>query len=313
MDKLERLFSHLSLLPNASRFKKKTQALKTLHYDSDIQNSMTTLKNYVQTLMLLFQINPISSQPSRLLLQDAPQDSHDPEAPETPAEVICKDEPGESMLGLQRNIKDSDVWQKYLDPNRCICQRHRLFVREVSRWNLLSTNFSMQSLSRHNPWCPFSFQNEKLRKLTLDLEYTSIVLRKRLKLAFSMQFRPEGIYIDPKLELRGIRRTGSPAFALVKRDSYLGLNQLSFDQFQLQMRRLFESGKASPFDVDERGDTLITVRVLSMILVSSYLIYIHAMTSGLDSDQYSQILQKMKFLHDCGASLDEPGSENLYF
>ena len=274
MDKLEKLFSYLSLSPNASRFKKKTQALKTLHYDSDIQNSMTTLKNYIQTLILLLQINPISSQPSRLLLQDTLQDSHDPEAPETPTEeVICEDESGESMLGLQRRTNNIDVWQKYLDPKRCICQKHHLFVREVSRWNLLSTKFSMQSLSRHKPGCPFFSQNDKLRKLTLDLEYMSHILGKRLKLAFSMQFRPEGMYIDPKLEFRGVRRTGSPAFALVKHYAhfYDERNQMSVDQFQLQMRQLFESGKASPSDMDEEGNTLITVRLVSLVIVSSCL------------------------------------------
>ena len=260
IENLDKIFSHLLLPLNVSSLNKRYRAMKTLYYDHDVQQSMNILKNHIDMLMW-FQISTASVDTSRLLLQDT---SHDVCDPESSVEDPCKDETDLNVSPLQERNAIAIAWEKYLRLDCCTCKRGPI-IRKSTRWALTAANFSSQVFSMHRPSCPYFLERRNIWKLSFNLNYTSLVFRNRLQVALSIQFGHGGIEINPKLELRGVQRDNSPAFALIFEFTDPLQTFMTVDQLGLRMRQLFEDGKASPFETNEYGETLMHVSVIMFI------------------------------------------------
>lgn len=263
IEHLERIFSHVSLSPTSSSWNRKSQAMKSLRYDRDVQRSMATLKSHVDLLMWT-QITTSVIAPRRMLESTDPHQNSSAGSTQDHFEQ----ELGSALSPLRRQDFTS-VWDKHLGTELCTCKR-RPVIQKSTKWAFWFTDFSSQLLSMHSVGCPLFSEYRDLRRLSFNLSYTSLLLKTRAQIAISLQYGHGGMEISPSLDFRGVKRMDSPAFALFQdSECEWGLSpadaQIRVNQIAFRLRQLFKNGEASPMEVNEEGVTLLWVSRLCLL------------------------------------------------
>ncbi|KAL8724068.1 MAG: hypothetical protein Q9166_008153 [cf. Caloplaca sp. 2 TL-2023] len=321
IDNLNRIFDLVTLPPASSSWNRKTQALRSLRYESNVQQSVTILKHHIDMLMWHKITTTYISAPRRLLQNsDAESDNSDAPGPDTSEQGISK-----ALLPIRKHDSTS-VWEKHLNIGTCTC-RGRPVIQKSTRWTFWFADFSSQLLSTHRNDCPFFTECNNITRLSFNLNYTSLVLRARAQIALSMQYGNGGIGIMPNLNIRGVRRNDSPAFALFDRRKWYGYmspgkHQTAIRHILLRLRQLFESREASPLELDERGNTLMWAGGCNsysvMCTFIQLLIDLGAEGDPVNSETslhsrpatYVQLVQAMRGLPDLAEYLDCNGLQH---
>ena len=142
-------------------------------------------------------------------------------------------------------------------PNR----QRRDILKGWRYWRL-----SWESYSQHSIKCPLYTITQKSQSVNVRCMLLPWYLRKMIDCTFSITSGAGGFAISPQLSvIRVVDRNRSPAFLQVDRlfemlwlDSTKGVVNLLQDAIE-DLRRIFCTGYASPFDVDHDGRTLLHV------------------------------------------------------
>ena len=117
--------------------------------------------------------------------------------------------------------------------------------------------------ANHGRDCPRSAGVETSWSMALRLAHCSKLLARALDATVSFTRGAGPIALSPTLKLRCLVPYDSPAFTLV-RDTYL--DNMTFDDMKIVadqrvqiLRQMFQDGKASRYDVDIDGHTLLHV------------------------------------------------------
>ena len=150
----------------------------------------------------------------------------------------------------------------------CAC-RYRSRSQQYSNWqasNSMTTywNISIHSANRsHDRDCPHFACVETSWSMSLSLACCSKFLAKAVEASLSLTRGAGGIALSPNLQLRCLVPTDSQAFALVREPFP---QRMTFDDMKIGasqrvqiLRQMFQDGKASPYDVDIDGNTLLHV------------------------------------------------------
>ena len=150
----------------------------------------------------------------------------------------------------------------------CAC-RYSSRSQQYSKWQAsnsktTSWNFSIHSANRnHDRDCPHSACVETSWSMRLSLACCSKFLARAVEASLSLTRGAGGTALSPNLQLRCLVPYDSPAFALMG-EQYP--ESMTFDDIKIvasqrvqRLRNMFQDGKASPYDVDIGGNTLLHV------------------------------------------------------
>ena len=255
MEKLDVVFKKFALSDTNSRAK---NAIKAIRYEKEIQRSAANLKEYFNTLFVAYQIKstPSNRSPSTVVSVC----SNDRES------LVALDEPTtkgmQTALVLATTKGQQLLQQTTLVPRKCNC-RPREFVQNSTSWSLGSASVSSAILTQHRSGCLFYARNVKQHRLSFNLKYTSVMLKIIARVSMSMKYGAGGLSLSPNLTLRGMRED-SPAFELFSRAEWEACHTVAdatakMNQVLLRLQQMFDSGIASPFDLDPEGNSLIWV------------------------------------------------------
>ena len=91
----------------------------------------------------------------------------------------------------------------------------------------------------------------------MEINIPDIILARAIVFTLSCNFGAGGHPVAGNLSLKGIRRTDSPAFALViERCRTSAASSKCFEDLLLELNQIFRDGKATPSELDEGGRTL---------------------------------------------------------
>ena len=157
---------------------------------------------------------------------------------------------------------------------RCSCKlRHNstqtsyLGMTSYSKWKFI---FETQSMS-HHPTCHLFASSPSTTVARFRMKRCGALLAGALEASISITRGAGGLSISPNLRCARLVSRDSPAFKLVDhldRECYellpkdMGKLEASLDISIHRLALLFRDGKASPYDVDLEGRTLLHVRVL---------------------------------------------------
>ena len=99
--------------------------------------------------------------------------------------------------------------------------------------------------------------------MTLSLAYCSKSLARAVEASLSLTRGAGGIALSPNLQLRCLVPDDCPAFVLIRERfpddmSFDDIKTVASQRVQI-LRQMFQDGKASPYDVDIHGNTLLHV------------------------------------------------------
>ena len=138
IEKLDEIFSRLSLPSNTPLLSKGSRAIQIFRFNDDVQRSADILKDHIQILMC-YQINTASVGTSILLLQDISHDAHNLEPP---IEDSYKNETTLDVSPLQERNDNASLWEKYLRLDPCTCTR-RPIIHKSTQWAFWSAFWSV--------------------------------------------------------------------------------------------------------------------------------------------------------------------------
>ena len=135
---------------------------------------------------------------------------------------------------------------------------------QASNSRTTSWSISIHSANRnHDRDCPHSACVETSWSMRLSLACCSKFLARALQTSLSLARGAGGVALSPNLQLRCLVPSDSPAFALVMewfpRDITLDNLMIVASQRVQTLRQMFQDGKASPYDVEINGNTLLHV------------------------------------------------------
>ena len=117
--------------------------------------------------------------------------------------------------------------------------------------------------ANHDRGCPHSAGVEKSWSMALRLAYCSKFLARAVQASVSLTRGAGGIALSPNLQLRCLVPYDSPAIALITEpfpdnETFDNIKIVASQRVQ-RLRQMFQDGKASPYDVDIHGNTLLHV------------------------------------------------------
>lgn len=144
----------------------------------------------------------------------------------------------------------------------CYCRKRT--VRFESSYNVGWLRFLSRSenVVVHSKSCPYRNPRVEEQSTELAAEYISLAFGKAVKLAIKATRGARGFSISPLLIFRGIVRGDSPVFALFSWhaiEKHLEDFGMYMDNASARMLQLFRDGSASPYDVNELGQTILHV------------------------------------------------------
>ena len=127
-----------------------------------------------------------------------------------------------------------------------------------------SWDFSIHSANlHHDRHCLHYAWDETSWSMRLRLAYCSKLLARAVEASLSLTRGAGGIALSPTLQLRCLVPFDSPAFTLVRDPFPRGMTfddkEIVANQRLQILRQMFQDGKASPYDVDVNGNTLLHV------------------------------------------------------
>ena len=292
IDWLEDVLKSITASGTKSRARSFIKAISATRYEKDIQQSAAKFKecfaalllNYQTTYMLPPQALPTTGNvdsdkvQSLATVTGSPQNMREGQ---TSLNATNGDEqhvqqrtlmaeqslvavagPSNHIHGVQTSLTVTGREEQHVLP-RCNCRR-RETVQSAQSWNLGSVSVSSEVLTRHRSGCPFHEICAKHNRLSFSLKYTSVMLRIIARVTMSMQYGAGGISLSPHLTLRGMRRESSPAFRLFKFEEWGACPTTAegiwrINQTSLRLQQLVNDRLVSPYDLDENGNSLISV------------------------------------------------------
>ena len=137
---------------------------------------------------------------------------------------------------------------------------------QASNSRTTSWNISIHLANRnHDRDCPHSACVETSWSMRLSLAFCSKFLTRAVEASLSLTRGAGGTALSPKLQSRCLVSDDSPAFVLASEAFHIPRN-VSFEYMKMVvsqrvqiLRQMFQDGKASPYDVDIHGNTLLQV------------------------------------------------------
>lgn len=164
-----------------------------------------------------------------------------------------------------RRLRDDRLITRY----RCSCKlkprSFRFGLSSKYKWKLV---FETKATSHHRT-CPLFLISTSTATTTLRVASCGTFLAGAVEASISIIRGAGGFSISPVLRSAHVVPRDSPAFALIKRhapkESRILRSKRKLDELLdadiHEIELLFRAGKASPYDVDLEGNTLLHVRV----------------------------------------------------
>lgn len=157
---------------------------------------------------------------------------------------------------------------------KCTCRaslvQHKSTSSGYVLWSYswLRMSMGLQS-SSHDASCPLSQLTQKIDVATISLKHCGIFLAGAIKASLTIKRGCGGLSISPNLECARVVPADSPAFQLVDWNAAYAEQQLNciedfanyFETGIRELERLLREGRASVYDVNIDGQTLLHVRV----------------------------------------------------
>lgn len=175
-----------------------------------------------------------------------------------------------AMTARDRIMQDSRKARSTKQRSFCSCST---ITRERgTSYSMGAVRLSKSSMasSKHSASCPLYIGTEATTTIELKMTYYGRLLANTVRATISFTNGAGGVSISPCLRLRAMVSNSSPAFQLLDEktlDARFGRTQPSqpnelceyFESALQQLYELFQAKVASPTDINEDGETLITV------------------------------------------------------
>ncbi|KAL8723584.1 MAG: hypothetical protein Q9225_000126 [Loekoesia sp. 1 TL-2023] len=258
IDYLNGVLNKIAASGTSSRAKK---AFRAMRHEKDVQRSAATLKDCFSILFTVYQINFIPLRQASLKVENV--DSNDVES------LVTIDEPAQAVQEVQTALittKEEEqhmLQQTTLMADRCNCRRREV-VQSLKSWSLGSASVSSEILTQHRSGCPFYVRYAEQYRHSFSLKYTNVMLRIIARVTMSMKYGAGGLSLSPNLTLRGIKREDSPASRLFDNAEWEGSLTAAdatakITQTSLRLQQMFDERVASPFELDQEGNSLVWV------------------------------------------------------
>lgn len=191
---------------------------------------------------------------------------------------------GSTFLGSQSTISESitpgaNILHQYPDPaalrtqnlsqqstqvgyRLCSCRRRTVRFENSYTIGWLRFLSRSENVVVHSKSCPFWNPRIEEQSTELAAEYINLTFGTAIKLAMKATRGAGGLSVSPLLTLRGLERNDSPVFALFSWDAVHPHREdigMYMDYASARTLQLFRDGRASPYDVDEHGRTILHV------------------------------------------------------
>jgi hypothetical protein len=149
----------------------------------------------------------------------------------------------------------------------CSCRRRTVRFENSYTIGWLRLLSRSENVIAHSKSCPYWNPRIEEKSTELAAEYINLAFGTAVKLAIQATRGAGGLSVSPLLTLRGFVRKDSPVFALFYDDAIYQHREdigMYMDYASKRMLQLFRDGSASPYDVDEHGETILHVgKILS--------------------------------------------------
>jgi hypothetical protein len=168
-------------------------------------------------------------------------------------------------------VSDNDIASFAPGPMQANIRQHGILSRQIGRVN--HTSCTCRSLTRrasyirwpidlswnkrndHNPECPYTILNPTVTDINLRFSLCGFSLRRKFEISIAIsRMAPGAFSVNPSLTCYRTVPKSSPAFELMR--TYNRCPEL----IPGKLFKLFQDGKASPYDRLEDGATLLHVR-----------------------------------------------------
>lgn len=176
---------------------------------------------------------------------------------------------GSSDASLVTRVTDQD---RKIRRKRCTCAANYRYETsksfQVKRFRIFGLRLGLQSFAHSNS-CSLSKPHPKSTVITVALHNCGALLARAIRASITINRGAGGLSISHKLDIARAVPRDSRAFQIV--DWHFAVqtgvikNIIDFDRFLRdsvrEIENLFRNGSASPWDIDEDGDTLLEVRI----------------------------------------------------
>lgn len=175
-----------------------------------------------------------------------------------------------TMMARNRTTQDGRNGKRTQQIPYCSCSP--LTRRRVATYSIGSVEFFKTSMEscKHSTICPFYIGTEATTIVGLKMAYYGRLLANTVRATISITAGAGGFSINPCLNYRALVPSNSPAFSLLNlRELSKGFRSMPlsqtnevceyFESILQQLYELFKDKAASPTDIDEDGETLLTV------------------------------------------------------
>lgn len=143
----------------------------------------------------------------------------------------------------------------------------------MGTFHSFSLRLGLQSFT-HDKLCPLSKRYPKSTAVAIASQYCGAILARAIRASFTINRGSGGVAISHTLEIARMVPNNSRAFQLVDFDLALTerkfKNIIDLDKWLRdsvkELQILFDNGSASSYDVNEKGDTLLHVRIFVTLL-----------------------------------------------
>lgn len=137
---------------------------------------------------------------------------------------------------------------------RCTCPDRQ----QVTPWRSFFgfRGISTVTQARHRKSCPWASSSRSFQ-IARECRLSWYFLTKAIRLGFSMTCGAGGFSFAPNLSIIPVATSDNPAFKIIRET--VTCHVASRQALMLRLRQLFVDGRASPFDIDEGGGSLIHV------------------------------------------------------
>ena len=163
IERLDTIFSNLSLSSCSSSWERKRRAIRSLQCDRDVKRCIESLKDHTRLLLFCGMIST-EAQFSDQSLSEIQRQAHSSDAlSEASSEqsdlVTISHGPREDLLAK---------WTKPIDFQNCTCSRLAT-IQQSNDWPLWRSRFVSQVLSMHHASCPLFMERNNLRRLSFHI------------------------------------------------------------------------------------------------------------------------------------------------
>jgi hypothetical protein len=168
-------------------------------------------------------------------------------------------------------VGDDNITSFAPGPMQATIRQHRILSRQIGRVNRNSCScrprpkkasylrwpidFSWGTRSVHNPGCPYTTFHPTVTDMNLRFSLCGFGLRRKIEISIAISRMATGSFsVNPALTCYRIVQRSSPAFEL------MWTYRERVELIPLELIKLFQDGKASPYDRLKDGSTLLHVR-----------------------------------------------------